>query len=139
MYAAADHLLAVNDLISTEEYRRFYFSDIQVLTVGRTHHGKILNAVGACLAFVMIMAVVGTAGTEGAIIFGVLAAIVVVALVLNIVAGPTAAMALPSTSRSPGCGSLVKFRHDEGLCHRLADRAFTLAAHSQSLAAPIRD
>ncbi len=43
LWLAADHLLAVDYTIASEEYRRFYFRDIEAFIVRRTAHRQVWN------------------------------------------------------------------------------------------------
>lgn len=45
-----DHLLVVSSLYFTERYKRFYFQDIQAVTLTRTSAGMVLNIVLAVLS-----------------------------------------------------------------------------------------
>src|SRR5882762_10419839 len=47
LYEGADHLLQVASSGYSESYRRFYFRDIQTLTMQKTHVGKIFNGIFA--------------------------------------------------------------------------------------------
>src|SRR5258707_7687972 len=49
LYLAAVHLLLVSSSGFTETYKRFYFSDIQSITLCQTAHGKIWNGVWGSL------------------------------------------------------------------------------------------
>jgi hypothetical protein len=50
LWLGPDHLLAVDYTISTEEYRRFYFRDIEAIVIRRTAERQIWNWVMAVLA-----------------------------------------------------------------------------------------
>lgn len=50
LWLGPDHLLVINSLYFKERYKRFYFTDIQALTITRTTAGMILNVVFAILA-----------------------------------------------------------------------------------------
>jgi hypothetical protein len=43
LWLAVDHLLAVDYTIASEEYRRFYFRDIEALIIRRTAHRQVWN------------------------------------------------------------------------------------------------
>src|SRR5437660_10422801 len=45
LYQGADHLLQVASTGYSESYRRFYFRDIQAITIQKTQLGKILNGI----------------------------------------------------------------------------------------------
>lgn len=94
LWRAADHLLYLNYRGFTEEYRRFYFADIQAIYFRKTAAGKYLNALAGGIAFLFaIWAVLGwkVQGWEtwAVVMVLVFAAIFVVFLILNIAMGPT--------------------------------------------------
>jgi hypothetical protein len=52
LYLAQDHILQVISTGFTESYIRFYFGDIQMISVRKTHLGKITNAVLGAIALI---------------------------------------------------------------------------------------
>jgi hypothetical protein len=50
LWLGADHLLVITSQFLTERYKRFYFPDIQALTITRTSTGVVFNAVFAVVA-----------------------------------------------------------------------------------------
>src|ERR1051325_7175021 len=90
LYLAADHLLQVSTGGFHETYRRFFFRDIQVLSLHQTGTGKVWNGVLGGLAgiFALIALAVGGAGGVAA---WLIAASWTLLLALNLAAGPTCA------------------------------------------------
>lgn len=52
LYLAEDHILQVLSTGFTESYNRFYFGDIQMISVRKTHLGKIANALLGAIALI---------------------------------------------------------------------------------------
>lgn len=89
LWLGPDHLLLVHEVGYREDYRRFYFSEIQAFTVARTHWGKVYNGVLGLLGGLAV-AVAGLArGTGGDIVFFAMAGLFVIGLGINVALGPT--------------------------------------------------
>src|SRR5262245_28041832 len=89
LYVGPDHLLSVTSSGYTENYRRFYFRDIQSITVRKSNLGKVWNIVWGVLFWIFGIAVALEAG-GGAMYFWLgVAAIFLILLVWNIGRGPT--------------------------------------------------
>ncbi len=83
-----DHVLLVRSRIFFENYRRFFFNDIQGVIVRRTDIGKIWNGIWAL--FVLIFTLFSLAfESVGMIVMLSIAAPFVIALIVNIALGPT--------------------------------------------------
>jgi hypothetical protein len=52
LWLGSDHILAAYGKFFSEEYKRFYFRDIQRITVRRTNSGMIWNGIWGGLAFI---------------------------------------------------------------------------------------
>src|SRR5882672_5816929 len=50
LYQGPDHVLQVSSTSFSESYKRFYFRDIQAITIQKTHAGKIWTGVWGFLA-----------------------------------------------------------------------------------------
>jgi hypothetical protein len=89
LYLGPDHLLMVSSSGYTENYKRFYYRDIQAMAVRKSNHGKVWNIVWGVLFWIFGLAVAFDAG-GGAMFFWLgVAAIFLTLLVLNIGRGPT--------------------------------------------------
>ncbi|MCC6487067.1 MAG: hypothetical protein IT364_06165 [Candidatus Hydrogenedentes bacterium] len=94
LWLGPDHLLVINTLYFKERYKRFYFTDIQALTITRTTAGMILNVVFAILASLFGIwgaAAYFTLGWDpvAAIFLGIIAVCILLGLALNSLFGPT--------------------------------------------------
>ncbi len=55
LWEGPDHLLSAKATIFREEYRRFYYKDIQYIIVRKTGRGKIINIVFGLLLFLSVL------------------------------------------------------------------------------------
>ncbi|MBX7258039.1 MAG: hypothetical protein K1Y02_16885, partial [Candidatus Hydrogenedentes bacterium] len=95
LYAGPDHLLLLSTSMFAESYKRFYYGDIQAITVRKTSTGAVWNAV-LSIGLALLAGFIPVAlnlGTEGwlalsgiAIVFAVFALLL---LVTNLILGPT--------------------------------------------------
>ena len=55
LWLGQDHLLSVDSTLSSQDLKRFYFRDIQAITVRRTHTGRTWNIVNAVLTAIFCL------------------------------------------------------------------------------------
>jgi hypothetical protein len=92
LYLGDDHLFCVDRSTFFEDYRRFYFGDIQAITLRKTDRGKIWNAVlGVLCGLSAISALIFSSGISeiAAMFFAAFAGLCLVLLGLNVARGPT--------------------------------------------------
>ena len=108
LYRAEDHLLQVISTGFTESYHRFYFADIQSITIRKTHLGKIVNAVLG--AFMLIFSSLSFApNAEAAAVF--LVGLFGIPLVFNIALGPNCVTHIQTAVQRQKLSSLGRLRH----------------------------
>ncbi len=89
LWLGPDHLLQIDTNGYTEGYKRFYFRDIQALVLCRTDDWLYQALVLAGLAvFFGLLAVMGRGGV-GSWVFGIIAGLFAVFVLLHLAAGPT--------------------------------------------------
>ena len=88
LYLASDHLLLVSSSGYVETYKRFYFCDIQSLTLCQTVHGKIWNGVWGFLLGVFGIVALQT-NLPAAAVWWAVAAVFLLLLLVNVARGPT--------------------------------------------------
>lgn len=89
LYLSDDHLLAVDNNVFSENYKRFYFSDIQAFITQKTRRGTIWNII---LAVMIVCSLAGALFSEEEtlrIICWILSGIFLVFLLFNVLRGPT--------------------------------------------------
>jgi len=89
LYLGPDHLLTVESTGYTEEYRFFNFTDIQSITIRSTAYYTtwIIVLTLVCAGLILIGAQIGD--TPGWAVFGSLAGILGIALLVHVFKGPT--------------------------------------------------
>ncbi|MBM4142602.1 MAG: hypothetical protein FJ225_03270 [Lentisphaerae bacterium] len=98
LWLGPDHLLLVVNRSFSESYKRFYFADIQALTLTRTALGMIESLALAFLAAVMLALTLAALAfawhPAAAVACGAAAALSGLALLVNFIRGPTCACAI---------------------------------------------
>ena len=102
LWLASDHLLLVTSTFYIENYRRWYFNEIQTFVARRTSRRLILNLVFGFGAAILVLlcggmtyGLVDSKGTDremlivGLCIFGLLTLFVIAIIVINTFLGPT--------------------------------------------------
>lgn len=94
LWLGKDHLLFVNNRGYSEDYKRFYYRDIQGVLIQRTGRWKIVNVVlGSIAGFFALIFGLGWRLKDwdvGALIAGgILIGLFLVLLLINVVQGPT--------------------------------------------------
>lgn len=94
LYLAPDHLFVVTTSRYAESYKRFYFADIQGLFIQKSIAGAVLNLV--LVLFATLFAAIGLIGwlqlgwsDLTALVYGIIAMLWVVGLLINTILGPT--------------------------------------------------
>lgn len=89
LWLGGDHLLVVDSNGYTEEYKRYYFRDIQGIVVRPTVSGKMINVLLALPLALLLWGALAADQTGDAAVFMVFAAFFLVLLIVNIVRGGT--------------------------------------------------
>jgi hypothetical protein len=135
LWLAPDHLLLVDSNGYTETYKRFYFRDIQALTLALTKRRLVWNcilgaAIGLCLLGWGIDWFTNPPVTSASIIIGsVVTAIFVVPLLLNTLFGPTCKCCLKTAVQTEELPPLKRLRRARKVMARL--RLLIAQAQSQ--------
>src|SRR5580692_2194701 len=114
LWLAADHLLLVHVSGFTETYKRFYFRDIQAVTVMETGRRAIWNAVlgfpfGICLLGTVSAAI--SHGDNGTLLtWSIIGLVFLVPLVINNIRGTACKCELRTAVQTGSLGSLSRVR-----------------------------
>ena len=107
LHQGADHLLQVTTTGFTETYKRFFFRDIQAITIRwtgrRNTYSAVLGALALLFAFPGALALPGS-GATAAVLF-VIAGCFIAGLLVNVALGPTCICEIKTavqTERLPG-------------------------------------
>ena len=109
VWLGPDHVLHVRATTVHENYRRFFFADIQAITIQRTNLGKYLNMVfgGFFLVFALIAAQVPSPGW---IVLLCLGAPFLILLLANTALGPTCATCIGTAVQNERVPALSRVR-----------------------------
>src|SRR6266513_1233719 len=118
LYQGADHLLQVSSTGYSESYRRFYFRDIQAITIQKTQLGKILNGI-----FAFFTALFGFPAFDmrlgPAIAMWSVAGFFAVLLISNIALGATCACYIRTAVQTERLSAVTRIRTARRLLRRL--------------------
>ena len=89
LYLGPDHLLAVETAGFTEDYKRFYYRDIQALIVKETPRRSVWGLVLGILTVLELVGAVAIGAAAAYVVFGSLVFITLTLFVVNQVMGPT--------------------------------------------------
>ncbi len=110
LWLGADHLLVVETNGYTEKYKRFYFRDIQALDFRKTQRWHIWTLVLSLICGGLALIGVLTGSTVGMGVFGGLAALVAIPLVVNILRGSTCSCRIRTAVQTEPLWPLSRFR-----------------------------
>ena len=60
LWLAKDHILNVDNRVFSEDYKRFYFSDIQAIITQKTNRGKVWNLILMTLIGLFVVIALGS-------------------------------------------------------------------------------
>jgi hypothetical protein len=88
LWQGADHLLHIFSRFGIEDYKRFYFSDIQAIITRKTIFGKVQNIILGCLILLFLLPAYKFGG-NWSIFYGMVSAVPFIILLFNLYRGPT--------------------------------------------------
>ena len=135
LWLGADHLLFVQSSGWTETYKRFYFRDLQAISILKTRRGRIWNIVLGILTGLMILVILSTlpSGTwtdsdvAGGVTLGIITAVFLIFLLLNIFRGKTCKVVFRTAVQAEEIPSLSRVR----LTHKVLGKIRPLIAAAQ--------
>lgn len=119
LWLGKDHLLCIETEGYTEKYKRFYFRDIQAITLRRTNRMWTVFAVtGSLTLFFEIIALTMDA-VEGKWVFGILGGICALPFIVNLIYGPTCKCELRTAVHTESMPSMSRVRRARKLLNRI--------------------
>jgi hypothetical protein len=109
LWLGKDHVLSIASKFFFEDYKRFYYGDIQSIITRETAYGKILTILLALLGGLFVLLAALIAGT-GLVIFGILAGVTLLLLLINWLRGPTCLCHLYTAVQKEKLPSLNRLR-----------------------------
>ena len=133
LWLGSDHLLYVEQLGFEEKYKRFYFRDIQAITIVPSSRRTIWNAIFIVpLAIVLAGLVICLTQPDilpGVIVFSIFAAVFLIPTVINNVLGPACVCQLRTAVQTEWMASLSRVKRTRKVLDRI--RPLIAAAQGQ--------
>ena len=118
LWQGADHLLHIFSRFGVEDYKRFYFSDIQAIITRKTIVGKIQNSILGCLILIFLLPVYIFDGGWSVFYFGG-SATMFIFLLINLYIGPTCETTLMTAVQTEKLQSLHRLKNSCRVMDRL--------------------
>jgi hypothetical protein len=110
LWQGRDHLLLVYNSVYAEDYRRFYYRDIQAMVARKTASGMAWNIVLALFSAFVAALAISTPDREGSIALWSLAGLFLLMLLINVLRGPTCVTHLQTAVSREDLPSLNRLR-----------------------------
>ena len=118
LWQGSDHLLQIYSRLGVEDYKRYYFDDIQAIITRKTGTGRIQNIViGALSGLFCLFAV--TSGGGWSIFHATMAAVILLILLINALKGPTCETVLLTAVQTEKLYSLHRLKTTQPVMNRL--------------------
>jgi hypothetical protein len=135
LYVAVDHVLQVSSTGLTENYKRFYFRDIQSVTLRKTYVGKAANAIlGATVAIFGVPALFTSMPVT--FVLAGLAGFFAIGLGANIALGPTCVCQLSTAVQQERLHSLSRVRRARRVLEQMRPQITGAQGEISGTAAP---
>jgi hypothetical protein len=118
LWLGKDHLLSVDSQYYSEDYKRFYFRDIQEVIIRKTRSGTIGNVVLGFLAGAGVLGFFATSGGP-AVFWAIFAGFWLLFVLLNTAFGPTCVSHLRTAVQTEELPSLKRLRRAQKVVARL--------------------
>jgi len=119
LWLGKDHLLCVETEGYTEKYKRFYFRDIQAITLLRTNRALVLGVVTGGMTALFALAVLAIDDVVGKWVFGILGGICAIPFLVNLICGPTCKCELRTAVQTENVPSMSRVRRARKLLNRI--------------------
>jgi hypothetical protein len=109
LYLGPDHLLMVSSSGYTENYKRFYFRDIQAITLCKSVRGHVWSGIWGFMAFLSAIIALQVGGAA-LVVWSAITGIFLVLLGINFGAGPTCVCRIQTAVQTRTLASLNRVR-----------------------------
>ena len=118
LWQGADHLLHVYSRVGVEDYKRFYFNDIQAIITRKTFAGKVQNVV---LGFLLLLFTLPAILNEGgwSAFWAAFAGVLLILLLINLYRGPTCETKLLTAVQTEKLHPLHRLKNASKIMDRL--------------------
>lgn len=118
LWQGSDHLLQIYSRVGLEEYKRFYFNDIQAVVTRKTAIGTIQNIVMGLLVLVFTLPAVFFEG-GWSVFYAIVAAAMLLLLVVGMFKGPTCKTELTTAVQTEKLHTLHRLKTTSKIMDRL--------------------
>ncbi len=122
LWLTDDHILSVDNHVFSEDYKRFYFRDIQAIVFSKTRRGAVWNMVLSIFVALWLLTMFSQEAMEWRITWLIVAVLFIVLLVINIVRGPTCKCQLMTAVHKETLPSLNRMNTTERVLGTLRQR-----------------
>lgn len=119
LWQGSDHLLQIYSRFGIEDYRRFYFNDIQAIITRKTAAGKIENSVLGALFGLFVLLCVISGGDVWPVVYAIIAGMLALILLINFLKGPTCETYLMTAVQTEKLHSLHRIKTTQAVMNRL--------------------
>lgn len=120
LWEGPDHVLQILSRVGVEEYKRFYFSDIQAVVTRKTAVGTIQNMVTAVLVLIFTLPAISFDG-GWSLFYGLVAAGMFLLLLIGLFKSPTCETQLLTAVQTEKLHSLHRLKNTSKVMDRLRD------------------
>jgi hypothetical protein len=132
LYLGRDHLLLISSRGMSEDYKRFYYRDIQAFITRKTVWGKVQNIVMGVMAAGMGLLTWHVGWEDGGMVLAIFAAFFLIGLTANLLMGPTCVCHIQTAVQREKLPSLNRIR----TARRAIDRIKPFIGETQGQVTP---
>ena len=118
LWLGSDHLLQIFSRVGVEEYKRFYFSDIQAVVTRKTVIGTLQNVVGGLLVAIFVVPAISLDG-GWSLFYTIVAGVMLLLLLLGLFKGPTCETKLMTAVQTEKLHTLHRLKNAAKVMDRL--------------------
>ena len=118
LWQGSDHLLYIFSRFGVEDYKRFYFSDIQAIITRKTAVGLVQNIILG-LFLCLFLWPVFVSGGGWSVFWGIVVAAMLIVLVINLLRGPTCESHLMTAVQTEKLHSLCRLKNALKVMNRI--------------------
>lgn len=119
LWVGKDHLLGVDTEGYTEKYKRFYFRDVQAVTLRRTSRALVIGVVTGAMTALFALLVIAIDDIAGKWVFGILGGVCAIPFLLNFIYGPTCKCELRTAVQTENVPSMSRVRRARKVLNRI--------------------
>jgi hypothetical protein len=118
LWQGQDHILHVYSRLGVEDYKRFYFSDIQAIVTRKTAVGLVQNVVMLFFIVLFLMMFISFSGGFS-VFYSIVTGLMLILLVINLLRGPTCQTKIMTAVQTEKLYSLHRLKNTFKVMNRL--------------------